>query len=72
LIADDGALLGKAATARRIAGARDGDVIIAHVNHPEKPAGQGVVQGILSLKAKGFVFVKLGQPASAAPIYRGS
>lgn len=62
LIADDGALLSKSGVARRLAGAKDGDVVIAHVNHPEKPAGEGLVQGILALKSGGYVFVKLGPP----------
>ena len=62
LVADDGARLGTQATAHRILKARDGDVIIAHVNHPERPAGKGVVDGILALKAKGYVFIRLGTP----------
>lgn len=59
LSADEGALLGTRQTAQRIAAAKDGAVIIAHVNHPEKPAGAGVVAGVLALKARGFHFVKL-------------
>lgn len=60
--ADDGATLPAAAVVRRLAAARDGDVIIAHVNQPDRPSGAGVVQGILALKAKGYLFVKLGTP----------
>jgi peptidoglycan/xylan/chitin deacetylase (PgdA/CDA1 family) len=59
LSADEGALLGTRQTAARIAAAKDGEVIIAHVNHPEKPAGAGVAAGVLALKARGFHFVKL-------------
>jgi peptidoglycan/xylan/chitin deacetylase (PgdA/CDA1 family) len=59
LSADEGALLGTHQTAARIAAAKDGDVIIAHVNHPEKPAGAGVAAGVLALKARGFHFVRL-------------
>jgi peptidoglycan/xylan/chitin deacetylase (PgdA/CDA1 family) len=67
LAADEGALLGTRQTAARIAAAKDGDVIIAHVNHPEKPAGAGVAAGVLALKARGFIFVKLdGAGAEAA------
>ena len=62
LIADDGATLPAAGVEKRLARARDGDVIIAHVNHPEKSAGGGLVQGLLALQARGFVFVKLGEP----------
>jgi peptidoglycan/xylan/chitin deacetylase (PgdA/CDA1 family) len=64
--ADDGATLPAAAVARRIAAAKDGDVIIAHVNKPDRPSGAGVVQGIVALKARGYLFVKLGAPPKQA------
>lgn len=41
LNADDGASLPAAAVAARLAGARDGDVVIGHINQPTRPAGQG-------------------------------
>jgi peptidoglycan/xylan/chitin deacetylase (PgdA/CDA1 family) len=62
LIADDGARLSRSGVLHRLSKVMDGDVIIAHVNHPEKPAGLGLAQGILTLKSRGFVFVKLGTP----------
>ncbi len=34
-------------------------MIIAHINQPKKTAGNGVVQGIIALQAKGFSFVWL-------------
>ena len=61
IAADAGALLGQKATARRIANAHDGDVILAHVNQPGRPAGAGVVEGVLALKAKGYRFVTLSE-----------
>lgn len=64
MAADGGALSSASATARRITSARDGDVILAHVNHPGREAGRGVVEGVLALKRKGFRFVKLGSSAS--------
>lgn len=45
--------------AKRIAGAKDGDVIISHINQPKRASGAGVAEGILALKAKGFRFVLL-------------
>jgi hypothetical protein len=36
-------------------------VILAHVNQPKRPAGAGVVEGVLALKARGFRFVTLNQ-----------
>jgi peptidoglycan/xylan/chitin deacetylase (PgdA/CDA1 family) len=56
---DGGASFSTSRTATAFSIAKDGDVIIAHINQPSKPAGAGVVEGILKLKANGFVFVKL-------------
>lgn len=64
--ADDGASLPAAAVAKRLAAARPGDVIIAHANKPDRPSGAGLVTGVLALKARGFVFVKLGTPPRPA------
>lgn len=56
---DAGASLPAATVARRISAAKDGDVVIAHINQPRRSAGQGVVEGILALKARGYRFVRL-------------
>ena len=45
----------------RIAAAKSGDVIISHINQPKRPAGAGVIDGILALKARGFQFVHLDE-----------
>ncbi|SEL69352.1 polysaccharide deacetylase family protein [Xaviernesmea oryzae] len=58
---DDGSLLGARAAAHRISAARDGDVIIAHINQPSHAAGEGVAEGILALKARGFTFLRLDE-----------
>lgn len=50
----------------RIAAAQSGDVIISHINHPERPAGAGVAAGVLALKARGFQFVRLDDVAMIA------
>ena len=63
LSGDGGSLLGAKVTAHRIANARDGDVIIAHINQPSHAAGAGVAEGILALKKKGFAFVLLRDAA---------
>jgi peptidoglycan/xylan/chitin deacetylase (PgdA/CDA1 family) len=59
LNADGGSLLGAAVTEKRVARAKDGDVIIAHINQPTHAAGAGLVKGLLALKAKGVTFVRL-------------
>lgn len=56
---DGGSLLGRAGAERRFESARDGDVIIAHINQPTHEAGLGVVAGILDLKKRGYRFVLL-------------
>lgn len=56
---DQGASLLAPTVARRIAAAKDGDVIISHINQPSRSAGEGVVKGVLALKAKGMRFVLL-------------
>lgn len=63
---DGGSLLGARSTERRIAAARDGDVIIAHINQPSHAAGEGVVAGILALKTRGYEFVLLKDSAEPA------
>ncbi len=56
---DQGASLLAPTVERRIAAARDGDVIISHINQPSRSAGEGVVKGVLALKARGMRFVLL-------------
>ena len=58
---DAGASYTSQKAAKVVRAAKDGDVILAHINHPELPAGAGVVEGILRLKAEGFNFVKLNE-----------
>ena len=58
---DGGAFWTAAHAEKAIAAAKNGDVIIAHINQPTKPAGEGVVQGILKLRESGFSFVTLDQ-----------
>lgn len=66
LNADQGASLPAAVVAGRVRAAKDGDVIIAHMNQPLRPSGAGVAQGILALKQKGYRFVKLSDGLATA------
>lgn len=56
---DGGSLLGAALAEKKIAAAKDGDVVIAHINQPTHAAGEGVARAILSLKKRGVEFVRL-------------
>ncbi|MDW6020943.1 polysaccharide deacetylase family protein [Mesorhizobium sp. BAC0120] len=66
LNADGGSLLGAALTEKHVANAKDGDVIIAHINQPTHSAGAGLVKGLLELKARGVTFVRLQDAAEVA------
>lgn len=56
---DGGSLLGAGVTEKRIAAAKDGDVVIAHINQPTHAAGEGVARALLALKGRGVEFVRL-------------
>ena len=62
---DGGATFTASLAQRRVAAARDGDVIIAHINQPGRSSGGGVAKGILDLKARGYRFVKLADGGAA-------
>lgn len=59
LNADFGASLPADMVHERFLTARDGDVIIGHVNQPKRSSGAGIASGAVALKAKGFRFVRL-------------
>ncbi|MDE2198481.1 MAG: polysaccharide deacetylase family protein [Rhodospirillales bacterium] len=61
LSADVGASLPAAAVAGRMAAARNGDVIVAHINQPHRPSGLGVVEGLGALQRSGTRFLRLDQ-----------
>ena len=57
---DSGASLSALAVTRRLEQAQNGDVILAHLIHPERPCGKGLVTGLQTLQARGVRFVHLG------------
>ena len=68
--ADAGASLPASGVAARVRAARDGDVLIAHVNHPERPSGAGLVAGLDELAEKGVRFARLDGLGEADFAYR--
>ncbi len=68
LSADEGASLPAASVSRRIAASRNGEVILAHVNHPHRPSGAGVAAGMAELRRAGVVFVGLDTVPVTAPM----
>jgi peptidoglycan/xylan/chitin deacetylase (PgdA/CDA1 family) len=65
LNADAGASLPARSVATRIAGASNGDVIVAHINQPYRPSGLGVVAGIRELQRRGASFLRHDQLGAA-------
>jgi peptidoglycan/xylan/chitin deacetylase (PgdA/CDA1 family) len=63
---DMGASLSAGSVARRIGGARDGVVVVAHMNQPLRPSGRGALEGARSLLSRGARFVRLDQIGAAA------
>lgn len=61
LNADAGATLSSAAIVNRLQQARDGDVVIAHLNKPASGTAAGLAAGLTALRQRGFVFVRLDQ-----------
>jgi peptidoglycan/xylan/chitin deacetylase (PgdA/CDA1 family) len=57
--ADQGASLPRAQVVQRMLAARAGDVIIAHMNHPNAATGAALMETLPQLKARGLKFVKL-------------
>jgi len=60
---DFGASLPAEKVHQRLLAARDGDVIICHINQPHRPSGAGVASGLVALKQEGFSFVRLDDAA---------
>jgi len=56
---DAGATLSKAEIVARIRMARNGDILIAHMNKPRSDTAEGLAEGLKELQAKGFRFVLL-------------
>jgi peptidoglycan/xylan/chitin deacetylase (PgdA/CDA1 family) len=64
LNADQGASLPAHSVAGRIAGATNGEVIVAHINQPHRSSGAGVAAGIRELQRRGASFLRLDQLAA--------
>lgn len=61
LNADYGASASAEVAMKNIAGAKDGDVVIAHINQPTRASGAGIAKGLIALKKSGVRFVRLDE-----------
>ncbi len=59
ILGDKGATYNADEVYAAVTSAKAGDIIICHMNHPEKQTGAGLMRAIPELKRQGFKFVKL-------------
>jgi peptidoglycan/xylan/chitin deacetylase (PgdA/CDA1 family) len=59
VLGDRGATYSRSQVRQALLGARPGDIIIVHMNHPEAGTGAGIMDAIPELKKRGFRFVRL-------------
>lgn len=59
LNADYGASASAIVARQRMSSAKNGDVVIAHINQPTRAAGAGIAEGLMDLKRLGTHFVRL-------------
>lgn len=59
IVADAGATLSADEVERRITSAKAGDIVIAHMNHPESGTREGIIRAIHTLQEEGFEFIRL-------------
>lgn len=59
VLGDAGATLSAAQVEKQILSAKPGDIIIAHMNHPESETRAGLIAAIKILQRKGFHFIRL-------------
>jgi peptidoglycan/xylan/chitin deacetylase (PgdA/CDA1 family) len=69
LNSDMGASLPADGVANRIAGAANGDVIVAHFNQPDRSSGLGVIAGARKLQSRGASFLRLDRLAATEVTY---
>lgn len=59
VLGDGGATYTKSQVKKALLSAKSGDIVIMHMNHPEKETAEGVMEAIPVLKKRGFKFVLL-------------
>lgn len=61
VLGDRGATYSRQEVKDALASARPGDIIIAHMNHPEKETAEGVMDAVKLLRERGLRFVRLDE-----------
>lgn len=61
VLGDAGATYSASKVKAAMLSARQGDIVIAHFNHPEAGTGQGIIEAMPELLRRGYRFVHLGE-----------
>lgn len=61
VLGDKGATFSAEQVEKALLGSQAGDIIIAHMNHPEAGTGAGIIAAVPQLQARGFTFVHLSK-----------
>jgi peptidoglycan/xylan/chitin deacetylase (PgdA/CDA1 family) len=61
VLGDKGASYSRGQVKEAFLSARPGDIIIAHMNHPEKETAEGVMDALELLKKRGLRFVRIDE-----------
>lgn len=59
ILADAGATFSAPKVAVQLMSAKSGDIVIAHMNHPEGGTREGVIEGVNALLKEGYTFIRL-------------
>jgi peptidoglycan/xylan/chitin deacetylase (PgdA/CDA1 family) len=65
VLGDAGATFSAHKVTLQLSSAKEGDIVLLHMNHPESGTREGVADGILYLENRGFSFVRLSDVKKA-------
>ncbi len=63
---DEGATLPAVRVRAKTLAAKNGDILLAHMNHPDSGTREGLMEALPRLREKGFVFVRLSDTRGGA------
>ena len=64
---DEGATLPADRVRAKTLAAKNGDILLAHMNHPDSGTRKGLMEALPRLREKGFIFVRLSDREGALP-----
>jgi peptidoglycan/xylan/chitin deacetylase (PgdA/CDA1 family) len=64
ILGDAGATFSAPKVAQQVESAHSGDILLFHMNHPESGTREGIMEGVVKLRAQGFSFIRLSDVKS--------